>query len=1333
MVTGGYPIMKKCFAVSLLAAALLLIACDNRNGPVSPRNNEYDSGGTNFLYDGIPVIYGISDSVWTDFDHESGLGILKVYYRVDDPNVPHDTLSVRFFSGGRIIAETEHFTTSDTFLTLEDIAPATSILCSLQVTDRFDSTVTFPLLLKSPVLLPPLPPSPSLTIVNDSALITWNRIASATSYHVYVADSVQGPFSLASEIEQSGNKNNSYSYKLPKYGATFFIVSSLNAGGENRSEDTLVARKMDTTLVIPSISSVSKGTFEDHIVIEAHLQADAPAGFDLYRAESVNGHYELIAQIANPHGGLDFYHSDTVKDNRVYYYKLASVSVRGATSELSAPDSGYISMKVAILDLSVKSIGTSIELNWTAVANAAKYNVYRSSVSCKNQLQKISVTSDLNYFDPVKSSITYFYSVTAYSSNNTLLAESDCHSASLGPLPQVSGIKITNTPQYSLISWDSLPGACSYIIYRSLSQCPSSTEVLTTTTQKSFKDTSNIGTTRYYKIAGVDDANRTGELSGCYIGSTTLLPPPVGFVVSTGTQSGSISLSWTPLTGAKSYAIYRSSESCVDLDNVNPEMKITTVSRAEYTDIVPNTSTYYYRVRGIDANGTEGSPSECRSGRVQVLPKPEGVQASYNQYMGAVKITWKSVPNADGYYVYRGVSSTFAGMTQVKSTSSTEVFDSVPGSRIYYYRVVAYNKQGPGDVSDFSSGRSLLPALLYASNNTDGSINLSWSFTQTYYRTYIYMSSDSNSFEFVDSVSNSSSTTVNPPGYIKYFFHVKLRLTENDMLIQSNTVSAYKRLPPPANLNGYESLDGVYLYWDNVSGADSYVIYRDNISTAYATTTRTYFSDTLNDRKRHTYYVTAKNDGGESAYSSGYEAGALITPNPPTIRATGSTRIITIEFTPSPSGSTPTGYYLYRRSTYDGNPVLIAEWYSTVYYDSVPDFGTYYYSATAFNSSGTSSFSSLYSASRTYPQPPALSVTNGDYSNGIYLGWTYVYDVDAYNIYRRDPSSNDLVKIATTNTTYYFDTTMGDDYSTYTYCVTSVVDTFESSKSRLVSGRIFGPPTSIGVSGYYYGISVSWVSVNNASQYYIYRSATEDGDFVLIDSSTSATYLDTNDLSTNNFYKIAAQSSMDASVSARSKASTGITRKYPNAPSGVVATAGTDSATVKITWYVTSGATSYSIFRSTSESFDENVVTVGTSDTILFNDSVPSDSVYYYKVKAVNRGGESSLSSSTGRGYRIPKKVPVTPVDFDTLPYSGSVYLQWSMPVQTIAYTGFKIYRSDSEDGDFTLVTTISSWGLLNYLDKPPSSFPTVYWYKIASFNAKGESALSDAIPGVRR
>jgi len=81
----------------------------------------------------------------------------------------------------------------------------------------------------------------------------------------------------------------------------------------------------------------------------------------------------------------------------------------------------------------------------------------------------------------------------------------------------------------------------------------------------------------------------------------------------------------------------------------------------------------------------------------------------------------------------------------------------------------------------------------------------------------------------------------------------------------------------------------------------------------------------------------------------------------------------------------------------------------------------------------------------------------------------------------------------------------------------------------------------------------------------------------------------------------------------------------PNNPTSVRATA-QSSNEILVSWNAVSGATSYEVHRSTSSLGTYS--TIGTTvSTSYISSGLSSKTYYYYKVKAVNSCGASSLST----------------------------------------------------------------------------------------------------------
>jgi hypothetical protein len=82
----------------------------------------------------------------------------------------------------------------------------------------------------------------------------------------------------------------------------------------------------------------------------------------------------------------------------------------------------------------------------------------------------------------------------------------------------------------------------------------------------------------------------------------------------------------------------------------------------------------------------------------------------------------------------------------------------------------------------------------------------------------------------------------------------------------------------------------------------------------------------------------------------------------------------------------------------------------------------------------------------------------------------------------------------------------------------------------------------------------------------------------------------------------------------------------PAAPTGLTATA-VSSSQINLSWNASSGATSYSVERSSTSGGTYSVVVSGLGSTSYSNTGLSASTAYYYRVKASNSSGTSSASA----------------------------------------------------------------------------------------------------------
>ncbi|MGI6087202.1 MAG: leucine-rich repeat protein [Kiritimatiellia bacterium] len=208
------------------------------------------------------------------------------------------------------------------------------------------------------------------------------------------------------------------------------------------------------------------------------------------------------------------------------------------------------------------------------------------------------------------------------------------------------------------------------------------------------------------------------------------------------------------------------------------------------------------------------------------------------------------------------------------------------------------------------------------------------------------------------------------------------------------------------------------------------------------------------------------------------------------------------------------------------------------------------------------------------------------------------------------------------------------------------------------------PPAPSGVSAsdgtFANKIRITWHANSLASGCRIWRhTANNSAVATEIGSTSGTTYDDTTAVAkTTYYYWVKATNSVG--VSGFSKSDSGWRAiPVPVAPTGVTASDGVHTDKIRITWKASAGATSYKVYRHTSNK-PGAASKIGTSATTAYNDTTAkSDVTYYYWVKAVNESGASGFSAAdtgylgvvgplvavngmVGNNIRIPANKPIT-------------------------------------------------------------------------------------------
>ena len=250
-------------------------------------------------------------------------------------------------------------------------------------------------------------------------------------------------------------------------------------------------------------------------------------------------------------------------------------------------------------------------LKWDKVAGAAKYEVYRS-YSQNGNYSKYSTQTSTGYTNSayLTSGSTYYYKVRALDANGTAGPWSDVVAVTcrLGlTAPTVTGGN--DSQGRPTLKWNAVSGAAKYEVYRARSKDGDYIKY-STVTGTSYTNISYIenGNTYYYKVRALD-ANGTAGAWSSVVSVTYKQTLSAPSVTGGNDSQGRPTLKWKAVSGAAKYEVYRARSKDGDY------IKYSTVTGTSYTNTsyIESGSTYYYKVRALDANGTAGAWSSIVS------------------------------------------------------------------------------------------------------------------------------------------------------------------------------------------------------------------------------------------------------------------------------------------------------------------------------------------------------------------------------------------------------------------------------------------------------------------------------------------------------------------------------------------------------------------------------------------------------------------------------------------------------------------------------------------------------------------------------------------------
>ena len=469
--------------------------------------------------------------------------------------------------------------------------------------------------------------------------------------------------------------------------------------------------------------------------------------------------------------------------------------------------------------------------------------------------------------------------------------------------------------------------------------------------------------------------------------------------------------------------------------------------------------------------------------------------------------------------------------------------------------------------------------------------------------------------------------------------------------------------PAPSNLTATAGNQQVQLAWSAVAGATSYSVFRATTSngqgtSSIATVNGTNFTNGgLTNGTRYFYKVKANNGGGTSPFSMEASATPNGTPPPPpppplpaptNLTATAGNAQVMLNWQ-AVAGAT--SYNISRSNTANGTVSFTQNGVTGTTFNNtgLTNGQQYFYKVRAVNAGGAGAPSNEASATpMAAPPPPVptnLTATAGD--KQVTLNWTPSAGATSYAIFRNTSATIPGAALQTVVAPPFLNTGLTNG-TAYFYWVRAIGPTGTSAASGQATATPQVPaPTTAPTLTLTVGngqLSLSWTAVTGATGYRVYRgTATNAQAPASVASPTGTTFNNTGLTNgTTYFYKVTAVNG--GGESPRSNEVSGTPTAPPTVPTGLTATAG--NATITLNWAAVTGATSYRVYRGTAANA-QAATPVATDLTApsFVNSGLTNGTAYFFKVTAVNAGGESGRSAEVSS----TPVAPPPPTDLQTL------------------------------------------------------------------------------------
>lgn len=1031
-------------------------------------------------------------------------------------------------------------------------------------------------------------------------------------------------------------------------------------------------------------------------------------------------------------------------------------------------------------------VPTTTTLQWSVVPNADSYGVQVSTVAnfASTNLNQTNIGSNSYAISGLSAGTTYYWRVKAAKPNDTTAYSVVSSFNTIPPAPGSAPSLATPADgavnqQVSLtLGWGSAAGANAY----RLQLATDNTFNAVTYDQANIGSTSHApsgllnNTTYYWRVSA---GNEGGYSSFSSSRSFTTLPdvpasPALSVPIAGATnQSTGFSISWNTVSGASHYGLQIATDSLFTAMTVNQDSLVGT---SAVISGLANNSVYYWRVRGINVAGYGPFSSPRQFETISNIPAAPGLVAPAHAALNiplATTLSWNAVSAANSYSVQVSTDSLFSTTVADLQGISLTTFDlqGLSPDSIYYWRV---RGTGVGGAGAYSTTRSFAtipasPSAPILALPADGDINrpmalaVIWNNRSGALTYHLEFSSDGTfATHLIDSIGIADTTFTLTGLSQNTTYYWRISGENAGGTGPASPIRSFTTLPPPpgAPVLALPSDGGVHqpttpiLSWNSTLLAGTYRLLLSTDST-FATslhdqsglTDTTFVGTGLSLGTRYFWKVSSTNAGGTGPFSVTRSFTTLpVVPAVPVLAtpvhaSTDQALSLSVTWNVVPGADSyhvqVSADSLFSTFVADQSGIAV----TSLALNGLTTSTSYYWRVNATNVSGTSAYSLIRSFTTVPPASatPTLAIPANqafDILLSPTLSWNAALGAITYRLQVSTDSTFastafDQAAIAGTSqavsglvagAVYYWrvraTNTGGESPFTAHREFTTV--------PPIPAAPALALPTDA-ATNQSRNVTLSWNASAGAISYRIQISTDNTFATSLVDSSgiTGASFT-TSDLAANTTYHWKVSASNPGGSSPFSPI-----RQFgtvPPVPATPVLSSPTNSAanvptSLLLVWGAASGANAYHLQVASDAAFSSLFVdTSGLSSTVFLLENLQPDTLYFWRVSAVNIGGANISSVRAFSTVALPPSAPLV-----VAPVNGSIDQLLGVTLAWGPVAGATSYRLQFSTDDAFTTLLVDSTGI----DSSHCSLSgllrnTTYFWRVSALNSGGAGLYSD-------